>query len=408
MPRLWIVLCCLALTACDRRSPPAPPDVGTPPATETINGTERIGWDQPAADAVELAAIRYAIYVDGGRSELGGVSCDTTTAGAAFACTAPLPSMSRGAHTLELSSFVNDGGVLESARSAALHVTVAAQTLAAADAPVLRRGLALKTTVVGGLESPADLAIAPDGRIFVAERAGRIRIIRDGRLLHEPALALDTGAGAIGQLLALALDPQFPRTGYVYAIATGASRTGDPAFTLTRFRVVSDTLADPFVLLDEVPASPRPAAALRFGPDGKLYAAFDDAGESRRRLDPGSFNGKVLRLDAGGTTPADAAGRTPIYAAGYGSPIAIDWDPSTATLWVADRAAAAAPFAIYRGALMPAWNGRLMSADTLFDRGAGGGGPIAVGPDGAIYVGTSRGVARAAPEGDRPVGGVSR
>ena len=170
-------------------------------------------------------------------------------------------------------------------------------------------------------------------------------------------------------------------------------------FTLARFREASDTLGDSAVLLDGVRAAASPSAALRFGPDGKLYAAFDDGGDARRRQDAGSLNGKVLRLNADGTTPADARGGTPVYAGGYGSPVAVDWDPGTATLWVADRPAGGGPFAFYRGILFPAWSGRLISADTLLERGVDKEVRVlAIGPDGAIYYGMANAIGRLAPD----------
>jgi hypothetical protein len=412
---LWIPLCCVMLIACDKKAP-SPPVVEVPAVSETVNGSERIGWDQPAADVPELATIAYVMYVDGTRTELAGVTCASTAAAAGFACTARLPAMPLGAHTLELASFVNDGGILESPRSAALRVTRVAQTASVATPPQLRGALALGADLIAdGLESPTDLAFAPDGRMFVAERGGRIRIVppsalgsakqsalltsgRQPRVLDDPAIVLADTLGTDGQLLALAIDPQFLRTHYVFAIYTAASRRGEIVFTVARFREVSDTLGDRLVILDGVPAARTPSAALRFGPDGKLYAAFDDGDDQRRRLDAASFNGKVLRLNSDGTTPADSAGSTPVYVGGYGSPIAIDWDRATGTLWVADGAAAASPFAFYRGALLPDWDGRLVSAETLFDRaGTADIGPIAIGPDGAIYYGTARAIGRAAP-----------
>src|SRR5215831_3440963 len=80
---------------------------GQPPSTggssNTITGTERIGWDQTAVDAAELTSFTYAVYVDGGaRTPLSGASCDPTMGAAGFSCVAPFPSLSRGAHTLEL------------------------------------------------------------------------------------------------------------------------------------------------------------------------------------------------------------------------------------------------------------------------------------------------------------------
>ena len=95
----------------------------TPGSGDTITGIERFGWDQPAADAGELATFRYALYLDEARGEAANVSCDTTSSGGRFACTSNLPSMSTGAHTLQVAAFVIDAGaVRESTRSASVRV----------------------------------------------------------------------------------------------------------------------------------------------------------------------------------------------------------------------------------------------------------------------------------------------
>jgi hypothetical protein len=96
----------------------------TPNSGDTITGAERFGWDQPAADAAELASFRYALYVDDLRSEAADVTCAPAQAGAGFACTARMPAMPAGVHNLQVASFVIDGGaVRESPRSAAVRVT---------------------------------------------------------------------------------------------------------------------------------------------------------------------------------------------------------------------------------------------------------------------------------------------
>src|SRR5262249_43816716 len=161
---------------------------------------------------------------------------------------------------------------------------------------------------------------------LIAERSGQVRVVREGRLLSEPAVSLADTIGPDGQLLAIALDPQFDRNGFVYTIYTAPDRSGAMAFTLARFREVGDTLGDRAVLLDAAPASSSlPSAALRFGPDGKLYAAYDDGGDPRSASDPASMNGKILRLNADGTMPGDTRGSTPVYMGTFGSPVAIDW-----------------------------------------------------------------------------------
>jgi len=98
------------------------PNTPPPNGVETITGLERFGWDQPAADAGELASFRYALYVDEARSEATDVSCAPGASGR-FACTCRLPALSSGAHTLQVAAFVLDAGATrESARSAALRV----------------------------------------------------------------------------------------------------------------------------------------------------------------------------------------------------------------------------------------------------------------------------------------------
>src|SRR6185503_10380611 len=105
--RTVVALLAVIFVASCSRSSPAPPEVTPPAAGETINGTERLGWTQRAADSAELAAVRYAIYVDGTRSELAGASCAAAATADGFACSARLPSLSAGAHTLELASFTS-------------------------------------------------------------------------------------------------------------------------------------------------------------------------------------------------------------------------------------------------------------------------------------------------------------
>jgi hypothetical protein len=334
----------VASNACGSPAP-QPPTVSPPSSDEPILGTERLGWDQRAADNGEFAALRYAIYVDGARTELSGVTCADAATEMGFPCSAPLPRLTIGSHTLELATFTQDGGVLESARSAALRVTVAAQTPTSSN-PVTTtsaRGAAAVTAwpsaavqLVAGLERPADLAVLPDGRILVAERTGLVRVVRGGSIAPSPALTLEADVRNGDAVLALAVDPQFARTHFVYAIYTSRSQNGASSFTLARFREASDTLADRVVLLDDIRASAEPHASLRFGPDGKLYAAFDDGGDPQRASDPSSMNGKMLRLNPDGTTPSDQPRGSPVLSSGFASPRGLDWHRASNRLWAAD------------------------------------------------------------------------
>src|SRR4029079_2430103 len=111
-----IVFACVVV-ACGGKSPTSP---GT---GDAITGSERFGWEQPAADAGELATFRYAMYVDEARGEAADVTCDPASTSGRFACTSRLPSMPNGMHTLQVAAFVIDAGLVrESARSASVRV----------------------------------------------------------------------------------------------------------------------------------------------------------------------------------------------------------------------------------------------------------------------------------------------
>jgi hypothetical protein len=119
-------------------------------------------------------------------------------------------------------------------------------------------------------------------------------------------------------MLALALDPQVALNGLVYVIRAALDGAA-PVFQLVRYREVGGILGDAATLLDNVSASSarpldslalardRPAAALRFGPDGRLYAAFEERGDASPAQ--GSYNGKILRLNR--TATARSARRQP-------------------------------------------------------------------------------------------------
>jgi aldose sugar dehydrogenase len=336
--------------ACSHGAPPAP---GMSSATpQTIAGNERIGWDQLAPDAVELETYHYAMYVDSQRVELPEAGCDPTFTATGYACSSPLPALSPGAHTLRIASYVVDGRtVLESNPSTPLFVSVAAApagapvstagdpspsdwantTVAATGAAALRLELA-----ASGLEHPTDLAFAPDGRVFVAEAAGRVRIVASGALASAPALVLDDVDADAGGLRGLALDPDFARTGFVYLVYASRTASGEPEFLLARFRAVQNTLAERAILLSGVRARRSAAAAVRVAPDGTLALALDDGADPAAAADLASPSGKVLRLNRDGTTPADQPAASPVFALPFSAPAGLARTGADAPLWVAD------------------------------------------------------------------------
>jgi glucose/arabinose dehydrogenase len=458
MSRLRLILALAAilpLAACggsDTPQTPAPPGGGG----ETITGTERLGWEQPAADAGTLATFGFAIYVDTTRRvEASDVTCGSSIGTVGFPCSARLPTLTPGGHTIQIAAFVLDssGTPIESARSTPIQVTLRSLTTGATDAAGARarataEGTPLAVRVLDiSLEAPTDLAFAPDGRLFVAERHGRIRVLGDTTAdSRAPAIDDAMAVGDTGGLVAIALDPAFERTHYLYALYTAEGRDGAPVFRLARLREAAGTFGERAVLLDNVAAArDRPSGTMRFGIDGKLYAAFDDGGSPDEAMRPGSQSGKILRLNADGTTPEDQPGRSPVHVSGAHAPRALDWHPVDRTIWLVDGAradggpdrvfgnpagsvarsasvhalpvgAAAASATFYRGTLIPELAGdllvadeggallrlrftrrsplRLAAIDRLLETPGSSVRAVAVGPDGGVYVATPTAVLR--------------
>jgi glucose/arabinose dehydrogenase len=294
-----------------------------------------MGWDQQAGDAAELATHRFAIYVDGTRAELTEVSCSNTRGASGFACSGRLPPLTPGAHSLELATYVADAPLLESARSAPLQVVVGAAASSAARGAwesgfteTTADGLRMRVDkLLDGLEEPVDAAFLPDGRLLIAERTGRVRLVDEGKLQAVDALTIEQeDRGAPETLLSIAVDPDFEKTHFVFVVQTAQSASG-AVFRLARYRELRGTLAERAVLLESVNTAPEnPAAILRFGPDRKLYLAVGGQ----------ASGGKLLRLNLDGTMPRDQAGTTPAIAGGLRFPRGLGWHPRSGILWIAD------------------------------------------------------------------------
>jgi glucose/arabinose dehydrogenase len=348
--RSAVVFAFAMLAACggSPNPPPTPGNPGTPgtPGAETITGRERIGWAQPASTAAELATYDFAMYVDGARHVLNGEAC-TAAGNGTFDCSAPLPPLNSGQRTLELAAFFVSGDTtVESLRSAAIRVVVAAatapaeDTLAAESSLVTSTGRRFTATIVArALDDPTDMAIAPDGRILIAERRGRIRVVTSEGLAGDPAAELADVVPAIENreagLTAIALHPGFERNGFVYVAYAAEDREGG-AFVVARFRERDGILGQRAVVSRHTTPWPAHVTA-RFGPDGMLYTAYAAGNDPRDAQSASSVHGKIVRTNDDGTTPADSARSTPFLSSGHREPRALVWRPGTNALWEVER-----------------------------------------------------------------------
>ena len=200
--------------------------------------------------------------------------------------------------------------------------------------------------VATGLDTPWELAFAPDGRIFVTERPGRLRVIEGGHLRAEP-VAIVPGVVEQGEggLLGLVLDPNFATNGNLYLYHTYRAEG-------LRNRVISYTLQDlaggrgltnPRVVIDNIPAgSTHNGGRIAFGPDGKLYITAGDAGTTATAQDRNSLAGKILRLNADGSIPSDNPfPGSPIYSYGHRNPQGLAWQPGTSALYATEHGSSA-------------------------------------------------------------------
>lgn len=193
------------------------------------------------------------------------------------------------------------------------------------------------TTLVSGLDTPWQMALAPDGRLFVTERAGRVRVVENGQLRAQNWADVPAQEQGEGGLLGIALDPNFAQNGYVYLAYTYATGTQPYVNRLVRYRENAATKTGTVdkVLIDNVLGnSTHNGGVLKFGPDGKLYWGTGDRQVLRSAQDRNELTGKILRLNADGSIPADNPfPNSYVYSLGHRNPQGLGWQPVTNRLF---------------------------------------------------------------------------
>ena len=220
-----------------------------------------------------------------------------------------------------------------------------AVSAAAAAAATLPAGFT-EALVASGLNNPTAMQFAPDGRLFVCEQAGRLRVIKNGALLSTPFLTVTVSSSGERGLLGVAFDPNFAVNQYVYVYYTATS----PAFhnRISRFTANGDVaVAGSEVILLELDnltsATNHNGGALAFGPDGKLYAVVGENATPSNAQTLTNLLGKVLRLNSDGSIPTDnpfyttASGRNrAIWALGLRNPFTFAFSPSGSSMFIND------------------------------------------------------------------------
>jgi glucose/arabinose dehydrogenase len=215
------------------------------------------------------------------------------------------------------------------------------------------------TSVVGGFQSPVDVVDAGDGsgRLFVVEQGGRIRVVKDGKLVDRPFLDISDRISSGGErgLLGLAFHPGYPSDPRFFVDYTDPD--GNTVVASFRVSATDPDVADPgsqvAILHVTQPYPNHNGGGTVFGPDGKLYIALGDGGSEGdpqgygQRLD--TLLAKILRIDVDHPDPGKAYGIPPdnpfvgvtgaepeIWLTGLRNPWRFRFDPMTGDMWIGD------------------------------------------------------------------------
>ena len=162
--------------------------------------------------------------------------------------------------------------------------------------------------LVEGLAQPWSLAFLPDGRMLVTEKAGRLRVISNGKLEAEPLGGLpEVTVHGQGGLHDVALHPEFNTNQLIY-LAYAARGDDGVGTELARARLAGNRLENLQVLFRQSPKGSRGqhfGGRIVFDRAGYLYLTLGDRGEMPRAQRPGDHAGSVIRLHDDGRVPPD-------------------------------------------------------------------------------------------------------
>lgn len=201
------------------------------------------------------------------------------------------------------------------------------------------------------------MAFAPDGRLFVCQQNGSLRVIsKAGTLLTTPFLTVTVSSSGERGLLGVAFDPDFASNHYVYIYYTATT----PAIHNRVSRFTADTsmpangnvvLAGselPILDLENLSATNHNGGAIHFGPDNKLYIAVGENAVGSNSQSLTTRLGKILRINSNGTIPSDnptsftgVSGSTTgiyqsIWAVGLRNPFTFSFQPGSTRMFIND------------------------------------------------------------------------
>ncbi len=232
---------------------------------------------------------------------------------------------------------------------AATHVAVAAlsATLTVAahsheSSENLNRASIQTEVVASGLVYPWSIAFLPSGELLVTELPGRLRTVRDGRLLPDSI----RGLPRLVNLFDVAVHPRFDESALIY-FSYAATGPGGVGLEVMRARLVGRQLVDNRVIFQAKPKIPKMVMSggrLLFCADGTLLVTVGDRSDiASAAQNPQSHLGTVVRITDDGSVPSDNPFRTgaqrlpEVFSYGHRNVQGMALDPTTGAILLAEH-----------------------------------------------------------------------
>ena len=200
--------------------------------------------------------------------------------------------------------------------------------------------------VASGFTNVSSMAIAPDGRIFVCQQNGHVRVVKNGAVLPASFVSLGVNTANERGLVGIAIDPGFETNHFIYLHYTTNSGAS-VVQRVSRFTANGDVVAagselmlietDPFTDDQEV------GGGLGFGQDGLLYIGIGQCGLQGSVQTANNLFGKILRIQRDGTIPSDnpffaqnTGKNRAVWALGLRNPFVIAFQPGTGRMFIND------------------------------------------------------------------------
>ena len=211
----------------------------------------------------------------------------------------------------------------------------------------------VETQISGGLSNTTAIAIHPDGRVFVCQQTGALRVIKNGAVLPTPFLTLTVNSFGERGLLGVAFDPDYATNRFIYVYYTAQTPTIHnrvSRFTADASNEDVVVAGSELVILDleTLGADNHNGGAIHFGPDGKLYIATGENAVTSNSQSLANRLGKILRINSDGSIPDDNPTSFPniagsptglnraIWAVGLRNPFTFSFQPGTGLMHIND------------------------------------------------------------------------